>query len=179
MKGSDLEFLSSSSRAVLQVTVDNDYLQTARAMCDEYRGREIEITVKPWRNKRTLDANAYAWVLIGKLAAALRITPTEVYRTYIPDVGGNYKIVPVKTAEVGEWKRLWCDGHIGRQVDDMGACRLITDYRNLRCYIGSSDYDGAQMSRLIDMIITDCRDNGIETKTPAEIAEMVGAWDDQ
>lgn len=36
------------------------------------KDHELEISVKRWREKRSLDANAYLWVLIGKIADALR-----------------------------------------------------------------------------------------------------------
>ena len=44
-------------------------------------------------------------------------------------------------------------------------------------YFGASLYTTPQMSRLIDMVIEDCKENGIETKTPNEIAEMLSLWE--
>ena len=44
-------------------------------------------------------------------------------------------------------------------------------------YYGSSEYDTAQMSRLIELIIAECREQGIETKTPAELAALMEEWE--
>lgn len=128
------------------------------------------------REKRSLDANAYCWVLIGKLASKLHVSPEEVYRLYIPDVAGNYVIQPVKEDMIERWDKIWCDGHIGRMTDDIGECRKTPGYHNIRCYLGSSDYDSAQMSRLIDLIVDDCKVQDIETETPEKLARLKEEW---
>lgn len=130
------------------------------------------------RKRRSLDANAYFWVLAGKLAAKLRVSPEEVYRQYIKDVAGNYVIQPVCEDLLGRWNKIWCDGHLGRMTDDLGECRRTPGYHNIRCYLGSSDYDTVQMSRLIDLIAEDCKLQDIETKTPAELDELKARWAD-
>lgn len=43
-------------------------------------------------------------------------------------------------------------------------------------YFGSSSYDTVQMSRLIDLLIEDCKAQGIETATPDEIARYKEEW---
>lgn len=135
--------------------------------------------LKLWRPKRSLDANAYFWTLCGKLAAKIGLPPNEVYRQYIPDVAGNYVVWPVKAEDADRLARMWCDGHIGRITEDLGPCRNTPGYRNLRCYIGSSDYDTAQMYRLINLVIEDCKEQGIETMTPRELAALMERWDAQ
>jgi hypothetical protein len=132
--------------------------------------------LKEHRERRSLDANAYCWVLIGKLASKLHITPEEVYRHYIPDIAGNYVIQPVREDMIERWDKIWCDGHIGRMTDDLGECRHTPGYHNIRCYLGSSDYDTAQMSRLIDLIVEDCKAQGIETATPEQLALLKDRW---
>ena len=46
----------------------------------------------------------------------------------------------------------------------------------LQCYFGSSTYTTAEMATLIDGVISECKDMGIETATPAELARMMGEW---
>ncbi len=144
------------------------------------RNRHLyDLTIKEHRERRSLDANAYCWLLIGKLSSALCILPKEVCRQYIPDVGGNFEIVPIRSDSLDRWDKLWCDGHDGRMTQDMGPCRGIPGYHNVRLYFGSSDYDTAQMSRLIDMIVEDCKDQGIETLPPDKLALLKEDWDAQ
>lgn len=144
-------------------------------------GKLYDIEMKEHRKKRSLDANAKAWVLINELAVMLRLPPDEVYQGYIPDVGGNFKIIPVKPEDISEWERDWCKGHIGRMVEDMGPCRAkdLEGYHNLKMYIGSSDYDTAQMSRLLDLIIQDCRQVGIETLSEREKSLLLEEWNEK
>ena len=148
----------------------------AKEFCTTMQPKLYDADLKVHREKRSLDANAYCWVLIGKLAAKLRITPEEIYRAYIPDVAGNYEIVPVREDKVPAWEKLWCSGHIGRMIEDIGPCRNIDGYHNIRSFIGSSDYDTEQMSGLIDLVISDCKSQGIETLPPDKLDAMKQDW---
>lgn len=126
--------------------------------------------------RRSNDANAYCWTLIGKLSAVLRIPPDECYRHYIRDVGDNYFIVQVRNELREHWDKVWCDKHVGRMTRDLGGCAWKEGYSNVACYLGSSDYDTRQMSRLIDLIVEDCKATGIETLTPRELDAMKEEW---
>ena len=149
----------------------------AKQFCESLDpNKKYDVDIKEHREKRSLDANAYCWVLIGKLAAKLRVPPNDVYRQYIQDIGGNYTIVPVKEDRTDHWERIWCSGHVGRMVKDLGPCRTLDGYHNIMSYIGSSDYDTAQMSRLIDLIVQDCKEHGIETLTPDKLDAMKVKW---
>ena len=149
----------------------------AKQFVGNMKPRKYALEIKEYRKKRSLDANAYAWQLIGRLAAALStqsapVTPDMVYREAIRDVGGNYEVVPVREDRIEDWDRIWCAGHIGRFTEDLGPCRSIPGYHNIRTYMGSSDYDTAQMSRLIEIIVEECKAQGIETLTPEELARL-------
>lgn len=148
----------------------------ARRFVASMKEKLYDAELKEHREKRSLDANAYAWVLMDKLAAKLRIKPDEIYRQYIPDVAGNFVIVPVREDMIEHWNKIWCSGHLGRMIEDMGECRHTPGYHNIRCYLGSSDYDTVQMSRLIDLIVEDCKAQDIETKTPEQLAMMKEEW---
>ena len=149
--------------------------QSAMDVCDAMTpGKEYRVQVK--HMGRSLDANAYFWVLVGRLSEKLQTPPNDIYRSYIPDIGGNYELVPVREDRIEAWERVWCSGHIGRMIEDMGPCRRLKGYHNIRSYISSSDYDTAQMSRLIDLVVEDCRQMGIETMTPKELDALVSRW---
>lgn len=149
----------------------------AEQICrDAKDGKQYDVKITEHRNRRSLDANAYFWVLAGKLAAKLNISPNEIYRQYIPDIADNYTIVPVKEKLLKQWDHIWCAGHIGRMTEDMGPCRNIPGYHNVMSFFGSSDYDTKQMSRLIDLIVQDCKAQGVETLTPRELDAMKSRW---
>lgn len=134
-----------------------------------------DLEVREHRKKRSLDANAYAWVLIGNIADALRMPPTEIYRQAIQNVGGNYEVIPVKAEAAEHFKQIWEAKGLGWPCVDMGKSK-IEGYRNLRAYYGSSTYDTRQMSQLIDNLVQDCRALDIEVKSQEEIASLMEAW---
>jgi hypothetical protein len=112
------------------------------------------------------------------MSTVLHLPPEEIYQGYIPDVGGNYWIAPVKAEAIGKVSEDWCRGHIGRMVDDMGPCRTpdLKGYRLLKCYYGSSEYDVPTFSRLLDLVLQDCRNVGIPVMTESERALLLEEW---
>lgn len=153
----------------------------AKKFVGEMKPKKYTVEIKEWRKPRSIDSNNYFWTLCGKLAAKLStelapVTPDEIYRECIRDIGGNYEVVPIRKDAIEAWDKLWCKGHIGRFTEDLGECRNTKGYHNIRTYIGSSDYDQEQMTRLINVIVTECKEQGIETMTPSELAFMNEEW---
>lgn len=159
----------------LMVKPEREDLGKAMAVVRKHKDRLYDLEVKEHRKKRSLDANAYAWVLINKIADALRITPKEIYRQAIQNVGGNYEILPVKEEAAEHFKQVWEAQGLGWPCVDMGKSK-IDGYRNLRAYYGSSTYSTTQMAQLIDILLQDCRALDIEVKSDEEIASIMGAW---
>jgi len=133
--------------------------------------------LKEKRKDRSLNANNYFWVLCGKLAAILRLTPEEIYRQYIPNIGDNYAIVPIMDSAIDTWSTNWSRKGVGWVCESLGKSKL-DGYTNVVCYYGSSVYDTRQMSRLIDMVVHDCKSQGIETMTPTELDALKARWSD-
>ena len=158
----------------LMVKPEREELGKAMAVVRKHKDKLYDLEVKEHRKKRSLDANAYAWVLINKIADALRITPKEIYRQAIQNVGGNYEILPVKTEAAEHFKQVWEAQGLGWPCVDMGKSK-IDGYRNLRAYYGSSTYSTTQMAQLIDILLQDCRALDIEFKSDEEIASIMGA----
>lgn len=133
-------------------------------------GKAYLAEIKRKYNRRTGRANAYAWELMGKLAAVLGMRREEIYRAYIPEVGDNMRTVPVANLQQAELiTELWEAQGLGWVVQDAGGGWLI-------CYYGSSTYDTRQMGKLIDLIIQDCKEQGIETAPPGDILRWVTEW---
>lgn len=146
----------------------------ARAFVYSFKGVHTAI-LKRFQKKRSLDANAYAWALLGKLSAALRLPKEEIYRSFIKEIGGNYEIFPIRTAAVEAFKGFWGYGRVGWIVEELGESK-IPGYTNIMAYYGSSVYDTQQMSRLIDMIVEECKQQDIETLTERELSLLKEDW---
>lgn len=136
--------------------------------------KEYEISVDKVKQHRSNDANRYFWELVGKLSEKINVSPEDIYRTYIKDIGGNYEVIPIRDDVVETWKKNWKVKGIGWQCDVIGESKL-RGYTNVICYYGSSTYDSRQMSRLIDLCVQDCKTQGIETARPDELALMINS----
>ena len=137
-------------------------------------GKEYVLTIKEKKKRRSLDANAYAWVLLDKLASRLHEAKTELYRGYVKEIGGNSDTMSVKTEAVKRLCEYWERLGLGWQTDTMPSNE--EGFTTVILYTGSSEYDTEQMSRLIDLIVQDCQALGIETKDPAELERLVQEW---
>lgn len=146
----------------------------ARAFVMERKPRLYDCEIKEHREKRSLDANAYCWVLLDKLAQATKIPKTEIYRKAIKEIGGVSDTVCVLSKAADRLCDGWeCNG-IGwfseRSESRLEGCVNVT------LYYGSSVYDTAQMSRLIDYIVEDCKSLGIEVLPPDKLDAMKEEW---
>ena len=147
----------------------------AKKFVGEMKQKKYVAEIKEYREKRSLDANSYCWVLLGKLSAKLATPPEELYRMAIRDVGDNYEPMPVRNDALERWKAIWSSNGIGWICEELGPSK-IEGYTNVLNYYGSSAYDKAQMARLIDIIVEECKLQGIETMTPAELARLTEEW---
>ena len=133
------------------------------------------LEIKEKRKKRSLDANAYCWTLIDKLAEYTGIPKTEIYKNAIKEIGGVSSIVCVQNKAVDGLISAWGSKGIGWLSDRTES--KIDGCTNVILYYGSSVYDTKQMARLIDHIIQDCKSVGIETLPPYKLVIMLEEWD--
>lgn len=162
----------------LQFAVDGTQLLTLelqgdfRPYIEEFDGKDLKCEIKPFKAKRSLGANGYAWLLINQLAYKLNVSPQEVYKNAIRHIGGVSTVVCCQDIAVEEFCRGWEKNGIGWQTETLES--KIDGCTNIICYYGSSTYDTKQMSHLIDNIVQDCKAVGIETMTPAELEGLCG-----
>lgn len=142
----------------------------ARNEVGQMKHRIYDAEIKRHYERRSRRANSYFWTLCGKLAAAVGVPKTDVYRSYVKEIGDNSRTVPVENDQQREMiTKLWEAQGLGWVVEDEGK-------NLLRCYYGSSTYDTRQMGRLIDLVVQDCRNQDIETAPPGDILRWVKNW---
>lgn len=138
-------------------------------------GKIYDVEVKEHREKRSNDANAYFWQLLGKLSAKTHIAKTEIYKGYIKEIGGNSDVVCLTEKAAKSVCKGWEKNGLGWLTDIIPS--KIAGCKNVVLYYGSSTYDTSQMSRLIDFCVFDCKEYGIETLTPMELDRLKRDWD--
>ena len=137
---------------------------------------KLSVEIKKYRKKRSLDANAYAWELIGKLALEMNLTNIEVYRLEIGKAG-VYEVLPLKKDAVDRFIETWNRQGLGWICETFES--KIDGYTNVRAFYGSSVYDSKEMYRLIESIKEDCKLYGIETKSEEEINRLLDEWENR
>ena len=132
--------------------------------------KEKKYEIKEYKEKRSLDANSYMWVLCKELADKLRITKEEVYKKNIKEVG-KFEIIPIKKEAVNTFINAWTIKGIGWFCDILGESK-IPGYVNIIAYYGTSVYNTYEMGIFIDGIIQECESVGIPTLTEEQIKKL-------
>jgi hypothetical protein len=139
------------------------------------KGKILSVEVKQYRQKRSLDSNAYLWILCQKIAEVVRnTTKEEVYKRAIRDVG-QFEILPIKNEAVERWIEIWKGKGLGWFAEVMNESKL-PGYTKIISYYGSSCYNQHEMSVLIDYIVSECKEMDIETLPPADLARLKQEW---
>jgi hypothetical protein len=136
---------------------------------------DIKIVLSKWREKRSLDANAYAWVLMDKIARKINSTKEDVYKEIIYKKG-VFEVLPIKNIAVDSFIRRWQDKGIGWLCEKMRAS-TIPNYTNVIVYFGTSTYDTKEMSEFIDEVVNIAKSYGIQTETPEKLKEIKSLWE--
>lgn len=132
-----------------------------------------EYEIKEHKQKRSLDANGYLWVLINKIGQVIKVPKETIYKDLIKDVG-VYEVVPIKNEAVNKFCEAWHKNGLGWITETTKS--KLEGYTNVLAYYGSSEYNTKEMSRLIDEVINECRTLEIETKSDEEIKSLVESW---
>lgn len=143
---------------------------------------KVRVTVKKYRNKRSIDANAYYWRLLTELSEVLKISKPCAHNIMLRKYGQSVKIDGAKaycripdTEEAEETALEATTFHI-RPTSQVVEGNDGINYRTYVMLRGSSEYDSKEMSELIDGLVSDCKQAGIETATPEELTRMKREW---
>ena len=166
-----IEFKAQKPRIALtldqQVELTFTAPKTVLRAFDGLNDKPLTVQVKEFREKRSLSQNAYLWVLLDKLAEKVNRSKEDIYKMYVKDYG-VFEILPIRNDAVAEFNRRWGKQGLGWFTEDLGESKL-NGYTKLIAYYGSSTYNTQEMTRLIDAVIQDCREQGIDTMPLADI----------
>lgn len=138
---------------------------------------KLSLEIKKYRRKRSLDANAYHWVLVGKLAKVLGMSNAEVHNMALRGYGQpeiyEGKCVYMTIPDTDD-ARLKVDNAMDYHLSPTSQVREGNDgvmYRTYKLMRGSHTYNTEEMAMLIDGMVTLCKEAGIpdaEIATPDE-----------
>lgn len=134
-------------------------LSLALANCEaqeiaDLKGNDLAVEIKPYRPKRSLDANAFCWAICADIAKVTGFDKEDIYRENIRQ-GNEFTQLVIREDALDEFRRVWASNGIGwfcDVVDSAGDGQKL-----VMAYHGSSGYDTKQMSSLIDRLLEDAR----------------------
>ena len=174
LKGVNIDFESGRILATFEIINSEDF-KTAH---ESIKNEMLDIKVGKHREKRSLDANSYSWVLMTKLAShnAVRSSKEEVYEKMLKLYGQPL------LDEDGNPVRIIVRDDVDVSKFGIHTKAIGHSYANGAKFIqymvikGSSEYDTKEMSVFIDGIVSECKELGIQTITPRELQEMKERW---
>jgi len=170
------EVCSIGGKEYLMLEIDaNSEKKKARKYADEKRSKPYVAEIREYRSKRSSEANNKAWLLISKLASELGLNPLDVYRRHVEEIGKHDQYLMLEGA-FEEFSNAWSYGHIGRYAKIIGESREKKGFVWVAAFHGSSSYDTKTMYHFMDNIIQECKNCDIETLSPAELEELMEAW---
>lgn len=161
---------AKQSEITLTLTANQNINDLHQLIADS---KMLAIEIKEYKKKRSLDANSYMWVLVSKIAEALKTSKEEVYIEVLKRYGCREPQLLSVVADAVDMIYRATNGH----CVEVGESELKgKTFKHLAILIGSSQYDSKAMATLIEGVIADAKELGIETMTPKEIELMLSEW---
>lgn len=150
-----------------------DIEQFAPEQAEKWQGKDLDVDIKIHRNKRSLSANAYFYVLIQKIAERVKISTTAVHNMMLRDYGYIDPDLPIITLDADV-------DYLELDILHLRRFEITEDGRiSYHVVRGSHTYNTEEMAHLIDMTVAEAKELGIETMTPNELERMKSLWQAQ
>lgn len=167
---------SISGEMSITAVVDDDGKKAVRRLYEKLKNKVLRLKLDIWHEKRSLDANAYAWELMGKLAEVLTAeaqgdtaySKDDIYLLMLKKYGQS-GIVKIRNKDKDSILRevKYYEEHEQFYADNAAYYHI---------WVGSSNYNTKEMSLFLNGIIAACKELGIDTRTPDEVARMVSLY---
>ena len=156
-----------TGNTLLTLAVDNK--QLAIICFDElHLDGKLSIKIDRYREKRSLNANNYAWKLITEIGNKLNISKEDVYFLMLKRYGQSEMVSVLSHIPIEKFVK-YCE----KAGETILNGKSFTHYK---VYKGSSEFDKREMSIFIDGIVEEAKDLNIQTDTPDQIAQMKSLW---
>ncbi len=162
-------FTKPGGDTVIQLTVPKGYHLNDIKDTFDY----VEIKNEP--RKRSTSANAALWKMLTELAKVLNTSKEQLYEKALKEYGGVVEYIPVKPDALETTKRRLKG--LYRVVVDRGVSNIKgKDFHVLECYYGSSQYTKDEFKSLLDGVIQDAKEQGIDFVSAEERELLMKEW---
>ncbi len=175
----DIKLIESKDGWFIVTAVPNNLVDKLKPIIDKDVAKSIEIKVKG--KEKTQSINAYAWVLMTKMAKMLTIPKGDMYVKMVKRYG-LYESVIIKADAAEQLLKKW--NKLNTKVEHTESlCEVIKSYNKgpvkwleINCHYGTSGYEAHEYHAFVEGIVSDCKGLGIETMTPNEINIMMANY---
>ena len=164
-----LDFKNGKAKLMLELNEK----QSAMKMYDLLNQVEtLDIDIDKHREKRSLNANAYCWVLVGKIADVVGASKDEIYLAMLKKYGQTF-VCKIPNRYVDQFKRSekYWEEHESLDAEEKA--------QYFRVWVGSSRYNVEEMNIFVNGIIDEAKELDIDVRTPDQIAEMMSLWESE
>lgn len=142
-----------------------------RVDVSDLQDKDLRLTAKRWREKRSLNANGLLWSCLEKIASHLNTDKWSVYILMLKRYG-KFTFLIVPKGAVEKMKEMW------RECEEVGDITVNgREATQMLCYFGSSTYDTAEFSRLLDGVISEMEEMGIPTPMQEDMDRALQEWE--
>ena len=136
----------------------------------------LDIKAEKHINKRSNTANGYLWALITDIAKAIGSSDIEVYRECIRRAGVVKVFDNIAPDKIDNAIRLMSENK-PRGTGDFAEEINIGGKPVVAVYYGSSKYNAVEFSRLLDEVIDEARELGIDIIPPNEVERLKALYE--
>ena len=124
-----------------------------------------DLKIDKHRNKRSLNANAYSWVLQNEISNVMRLSKEEVHFEMLKRYGQRDYVSLLANIDPS----LYFDYY-----EEQGTFKNKNNtFKSYIIYKPTRKYNSREMAIFIDGLVQECRNLGIETLEDLEIKEMI------
>lgn len=170
----DINIDFTTKKLKISLLLDTNDINVVEELKNE---NKLNIELKKWYKKRSIDANSYCWVLCDKIAKELSkdgqvVTKENIYKDAILQIG-SFEPFITQEKTFDKFKRIWEKQGLGFLVQEVSRKDKCV---KVHCYYGSSTYDSKEMSLLIQILIDLAKSLNIEIKSQEEINSLLEQW---
>ena len=167
IKDISLDWKTNQINLALSINEKNAISEIEKIKDDE----KLSIKIVKYRKKRSLDANGLLWYCLGQIAAALQTDKWDIYLQMLKRYG-KYTYICVKPNMVDSVRSQWRETEVVGDVNINGSEAV-----QMLCYFGSSTYTTKEFSVLLDGVISEMQEMGLETPLSQDMKRALEEWE--
>lgn len=165
MKGKINDFIITiDKRQLLTLELSDDFTQSY----DNLKDKILNIEIKEHKQKRSLNANALLWKLCNELGNKLRISKEEIYLMMLKNYGQSEVISIQSDVNIQGYFKYF---------EEIGTGKINNkEFTHYKIYKGSSEYNTLEMSILLDGVVQEAKEQGIQVLSASELDLIKREW---